>query len=517
MMNKTRRISSLLVLGFLVVLESCSRNQTGPQAQSSQSTGTPAPSSTPLEGGTLRFGITTEPATLDPLSASNTADGRSILFNVFEGLVKPDTQGNFQPAVAEQYEIKEDGLVYTFRLRPGIKFHDGSIVQVEDVIFTLDTAMQAGFTGFNRIAQIEQSSDQDITITLKSRDPEFLPYLTMGIVPKHNQDRERTPVGTGPFSIASYTTQQSLVLVKNPHYWQEGLPHLDQVTYVFIADSDALLLALQGGNIDTASITSGLVQQLDPNRFDMLPSPSNAVQLLALNNGVKPLDDVRVRQAICYAVDITQIIDTAFYGMGEPSGSPIIPGLRSYYDTSLKNPYPVDIQKAQELLAEAGYGRGFSLEITVPANYTMHVDTAQVVVNQLQNIGITATIKLVDWATWLAEVYRARQYQGTIISLDAAQVSPRSFLERYRSNAGSNFVNFNNPAYDAVYDAILVESNEQQRSTLYRQAQQLISREAASVYIQDILGFQTFLKGRFGGIVHYPLYVFDVSTIYRLQ
>ncbi|MHB9294276.1 ABC transporter substrate-binding protein, partial [Hollandina sp. SP2] len=348
-------------------------------------------------------------------------------------------------------------------------------------------------------------------------DPEFLPYLTIGIVPKHNQDRERTPVGTGPFSIASYTTQQSLVLVKNPHYWQEGLPHLDQVTYVFIADSDALLLALQGGNIDTASITSGLVQQLDPNRFDMLPSPSNAVQLLALNNGVKPLDDVRVRQAICYAVDITQIIDTAFYGMGEPSGSPIIPGLRSYYDTSLKNPYPVDIEKAQELLAEAGYGEGFSLEITVPANYTMHVDTAQVVVNQLENIGITATIKLVDWATWLADVYRGRQYQGTIISLDAAQVSPRSFLERYRSNAGSNFVNFHNPAYDAVYDAILGESDEQQRITLYQQAQQLISKAAASVYIQDVWGFQTFLKGRFGGIVHYPLYVFDVSTVYRLQ
>ncbi|MDR2797437.1 MAG: ABC transporter substrate-binding protein [Treponema sp.] len=517
MMNKKRRISTLLVLGFLGVLESCSRNQTTPQDQASQSTSAPALSSTPLEGGELRFGITTEPATLDPLSPSNTADGRSILFNVFEGLVKPDTQGNFQPAVADQYEIKQDGLVYAFRLRPGVKFHNGSAVQAEDVVFTLDTAMQAGFTGFNRIARVEQTSDQDITITLKSPDPEFLPYLTIGIVPKHHPDREGTPIGTGPFSIATYTTQQSLVLVKNPHYWQEGVPHLDQVTYVFTADSDALLLALQGGNIDAASITSALVQQLDPNRFDMLPSPSNSVQLLALNNAVKPLDDVRVRQAICYAVDITQIIDTAFYGMGEPSGSPLIPGLSSYYDTSLKNPYPVDIQKAQELLAEAGYGRGFSLEITVPANYTMHVDTAQVVVNQLANIGVSATIKLVDWATWLADVYRGRRYQGTIISLDAPQVSPRSFLERYRSNAGSNFVNFNNPAYDAVYDAILVEPDEQQRIALYRQAQQIISAEAASVYIQDIWGFWTFPKGRFGGIVSYPLYVYDVSAIYRLQ
>ncbi|MDR1955851.1 MAG: ABC transporter substrate-binding protein [Treponema sp.] len=482
-----------------------------------QNSGAPPRRGTPIEGGELRLGITTEPATLDPLSASNTADGRSILFNVFEGLVKPDTQGTMQPAVADQYQIKQDGLVYTFRLRPGLMFHDGSPVRPEDVIFTLHAAMQAGFTGFTQIAQIAQTAEREISITLKAPDPEFLPYLTIGIVPEHNSDREKNPIGTGPFSIERYTVQQSLVLVKNPRYWQEGLPHLDKVTYVFTADSDALLLALQGGHIDAATVTSALVQQLDPRRFDMVSSNSNAVQLLALNNGVKPLDDVRVRQALCYTVDIPQIIETAFYGMGEPSGSPLIPGLNAYYDSSLKNPYPVDIQKARALLAEAGYADGFTLEITVPANYTMHVDTAQVLVNQLANIGVTATIKLVDWATWLSEVYRGRHYQGTIISLDAPNVSPRSFLERYCSGAGSNFVNFTSPAYDAVYEAVLVETDERRRIALYQQAQQILSTEAASVYIQDIWSFRAFPKGRFGGILSYPLYVFDVSTIYRLE
>lgn len=510
-MYEKQLIRILVGLGVLCALGACSRNQ------DSQSPGVQALAGRPIEGGELRVGITTEPATLDPLSPSNTADGRSILFNVFEGLVKPDTEGNFQPAVADQYEIEQDGLVYTFRLRPGVKFHDGSEVRVEDLVFTLEMAMQAGFTGFDQIAQVAQTSDNHITITLKARDPEFLPYLTIGIVPKDHEDREGKPIGTGPFSIASYTTQQSLVLVKNPYYWQEGVPHLDKVTYVFTADSDALLLALQGGNTDAAGVTSALVQQLDRNRFDMFPSYSNSVQLFALNNGVKPLDDVRVRQAINYAVDTPEIIDTAFYGMGEPSGSPLIPGLSSYYDPSLKDPYPVHIQKAQELLAEAGYSQGFSLEITVPANYTMHVDTAQVLVNQLATIGVTATIKLVDWATWLDEVYRGRRYQGTIISLDAPAAAPKSFLERYHSNAGSNFVNFNSPEYDAVYDAILGETDEQQRIALYRQAQQIISTEAASVYIQDILSFRIFPKGRFGGIVSYPLYVFDVSTIYQLQ
>ncbi|MDR2485717.1 MAG: ABC transporter substrate-binding protein [Treponema sp.] len=468
-------------------------------------------------GGELRFGLTTEPATLDPLSPSNTADGRSILFNVFEGLVKPAPDGSLQPAVAESYTLEQGGLVYNFKLRPAIKFHDGSEVTPEDVEFTLNTAINAGFNGFNRIGTVAITPERGIAVTLKAPDVEFLPYLTIGVVPRNNPNREQNPIGTGPFSIASYDTQRSLVLVKNPHYRQPGLPHLDKVTYVFLADSDAMLLALQGGSIDSAGITGSLVEQLDPNRFDILPYPSNSVQLLALNNKVTPLDNVQVRQAISYGVDIGQIIDTAFYGRGEPSGSPLIPGLSKYYNTSLKQPYPTDIQRAKALLAEAGYANGFPLVITVPSNYTMHVDTAQVLVNQLGKIGITATIKLVDWATWLSEVYRGRRYEATIISLDASTISPKSFLERYQSSAGSNFLNFNSPRYDEVYSRILTEVQENSRVALYKEAQQIISEEAAGVYIQDIWQFRVFPKGRFSGIVHYPLYVVDFSTVYKIQ
>jgi peptide/nickel transport system substrate-binding protein len=313
--------------------------------------------------------------------------------------------------------------------------------------------------------------------------------------------------------IESYTPQQSLVLQKNPRYWQAGTPYLDTVTYVFLADSDALLLALRGGNVDAADITGTLVDQLDPAAFDVTPVPGNAVQLLALNNAVKPLDDVRVRQAINYAVDITEIIDTAFYGRGEPSGSPLIPGLSRYFEESLHDPYPADVAQAKALLAQAGYGSGFSLEISVPSNYTMHVDTAQVIVNQLARIGVTATIRLVDWATWLSDVYRGRNYQATIVSLDGAFVSPRAFLERYRSGASSNFVSFSNAGYDAALAAALTEPDDAARVALYRKAQQIISQEAVSVYIQDIWNFHAFPKGRYTGFVNYPLYVFDFSTL----
>jgi peptide/nickel transport system substrate-binding protein len=470
----------------------------------------------------LRFGFTTEPATLDPLSPSNTADGRSILFNVFEGLVKPDTEGGLLPALAESWTIAQGGLVYDFKLREGVVFHDGSILNSADVKFTLETAIAARFAGFTQIESVETQGDYAVRVTLKAPDPEFLPYITIGIVKAGaaEKDRETRAVGTGPFFIESYTVQQSLVLRKFPDYRQKDLPKLEKVTVVFLADSDALLLGLQGGSIDGASITGALAQQLDPKRFDIIPGYSATVQLLALNNKTPGLDDIRMRKALSYGVDIQEIIDTAFYGQGRPSGSPLIPGLSVYYEDSLANPYPADIEKAKALLAEAGYGEGgrkFSLEITVASNYTMHVDTAQVIVGQLAKIGVNARIKLIDWATWLSDVYRDRNYQATIISLDANNVSPRSFLSRYRSDGGSNFINFKNADFDRAYDEVLLESDEARRIELYRELQRVISKNAASVYIQDILGFKAFRGGAFSGVQNYPLYVIDFASIYGVS
>jgi peptide/nickel transport system substrate-binding protein len=145
----------------------------------------------------------------------------------------------------------------------------------------------------------------------------------------------------------------------------------------------------------------------------------------------------------------------------------------------------------------------------------MHVDTAQVIVNQLAAAGINATIRLVDWATWLADVYRGRKYQATIVSLDDSGIplTPRSFLGRYLSTSSSNFVGFKNADYDRVYNAAISEADETRRGALYREAQKIISGNAASVYIQDIYSFKVFTKGRYSGMLNYPLYVIDFSTI----
>jgi peptide/nickel transport system substrate-binding protein len=305
-----------------------------------------------------------------------------------------------------------------------------------------------------------------------------------------------------------------LVLVKNPYYRLRDLPKLDKVTVLFIDGNNALYTGLEGGNLTGAMVSGDVAYKLDSNRYEIIESYSNSVQLLALNNGVKPLDDVRVRQALNYAIDVREIIDTAFYGKGEASGSPLTPGLSAFYNDSLRNPYPTDIAKAKALLAEAGLGNGFNLEIKAPSNYSMHVDTAQVIVNQLAKINVRASIRLVDWATWLTDVYRGRNYEATIVSLDSNIVSPKGFLSRYLSTASSNFLNFKSEAFDRLYRQILGETDEASRIRLYKEAQKVISDEAAAVYIQDIFMFKVFTRG-FRGSVNLPLYAIDFSTIYR--
>ncbi|MCL2185635.1 MAG: ABC transporter substrate-binding protein [Treponema sp.] len=470
----------------------------------------------------LRYGFTTEPTTLDPLKPDNTADGRSILFNVFEGLVKPDTNGTFLPCIGESWTIEQDGFIYNFTIKEGIKFHDGSVVTAEDVKYSIDTAAANGFIGLNNIDRTEITSRNQISIYLKDFDLDFLPYLTVGIVKAGNFDREKVIIGTGPFYIESFTPQRNLILKKFKNYWKSGFPHLDKITIVFFANYDSLMLAFRGGSIDGAFITGTMASQLDYKNFDIYTNRSAAVQLLAINNASYPFDNINVRKAFNYGIDIQGIIDAAFFNHGTPSGSPIIPGLSIYYEDSLSYPYNPELAKT--LLKEAGFtdSHRLSFEITVPSNFTMHVDTAQVIADQLEKIDVSARIKLVDWGTWLSDVYFGRHYEATIISLDSPIVSPRSFLSRYYSNNGSNFLNFNSSDFDRLYDESLAQTDDEKLIGLYKEMQKIIADNAASVFIQDILYFIAFSGGtnaktKYTGALDYPLYVIDFASLYGIK
>ncbi|MDD6010210.1 MAG: ABC transporter substrate-binding protein, partial [Lachnospiraceae bacterium] len=238
----------------------------------------------------------------------------------------------------------------------------------------------------------------------------------------------------------------------------------------------------------------------------------NLVQAVYLNNDVEPLNDVRVRQALCYAVDKQEIMDFMADGKGTSIGSSMFPSFGKYYMEELNDVYSTDVDKAKELLAEAGYPDGFDLKITIPSNYEQHVQTGEVVKEQFAKIGVNVEIELVEWNTWLSDVYSGRQYEATIVGVDASTLSARALLARFVSDAGNNFVNFKSEAYDEAYSKALASTDDAEQTRYYKECETILANEAANVYIQDMSELIA-LNKKFTGYEFYPLYAQDISKI----
>jgi peptide/nickel transport system substrate-binding protein len=514
-MNRNKKLLLTITLITIIsvvssALAGCGKKSNIPVAEKQTES-----SSNIKEGGSIVL-TTSEPDFLDPHLA-NAADTRSILFNVFEGLVKPDEDGNLVDAVAAQHEISKDGSKYTFKLRDGIKFHNGNPVTVEDIKYSLDRAAGKD-TGkplkaeLSNIKSVDIKDASTVEINLTTPDTEFLPYLTVAIIPKDYDDQNTKPIGTGPFKFVEYDKQQKVELVKNTDYWQKDLPHLDKVTYKITQDSNATFLELKSGNVDSAFITKEQADQLTAN-YNILTGSANLLQLLVLNNKVKPFDDIKVRQALYYAIDTQSIIDTVASGVGKKAGTNFLSSFKKYYQDGLENTYSKNINKAKELLKEAGYPDGFETTITVPSIYQFHVDTAQIIVDQLKAINVKATIKKVEWGEWLEKTYQGRQYDTTVISLDAPYLSPRALLGRYVSTDSSNFINYKNAEYDDTYQKAVNETDESQKVEYYKKLQTILNKDAASIFIQDQEKVVVLKKG-LTGYKFFPTYVQDLASIY---
>ena len=446
------------------------------------------------------------------------AGTREVMFNVFEGLMKPTPDGDLTPAIAERYEVSEDRMTYTFHLREGVQFHNGETVTAEDVVYSIQRCAAATETGivqveaFSVIQAIETPDDKTVAITISEASNEFISYMTTAILPADYDKQDTDPVGTGPFKFVSRTAQDSVVLEKFDGYW--GTPaQLDKVTLKIMENADSLMMSLQSGAIDLcAHLTSTQVAQLEKD-FNVAEGTMNLVQAMYLNNAVAPFDDVRVRQALCYAVDKQEIIDLAFDGYGSPIGSSMYPAFGKYFDDSLTNYYTRDVEKAKALLAEAGYPDGFDMTITVPSNYKPHMDTAEVLVQQLAQIGVNAAIEPIEWESWVSDVYAGRQFQSTVVGVDASTMTARALLERFTSDYGKNFINYNNAEYDTLFQQTLTAYDDAEQTAIYKQMLANLTENAANVYIQDLADLVAVRKG-VEGVTFYPIYVLDLANLH---
>ena len=524
-MKKRHLLSGVMALLVSVALSACGgdKNAGGTSAgetkqeASAEETSNTLSEGTPVPGGSVVFGMTQDLASLDPHPETD-AGTRDVVFNLYEGLVKPASDGSLVPAVASDYTISDDAKTFTFTLRDGITFHDGSPVTVEDVKYSIEryAEIQGESSAFSIMESVEIVDEKTVKVNLTEGNSEFLANLTLAILPQSNEANfETQPIGTGPFKFVSFTPGQSLVVEAYEGYWNPELPYLDKVTFKIVADTDTAVTELQAGTLDVwqyltddqvATLTSG---------FNILQGNVNYVQALFLNNEFEPFQDVRVRQAMNYAVDKDQINEMLFGGKSHIIGTNMIPAFSKYYNEETETVYTRDVEKAKELLAEAGYPDGFDLVIRVPDNYKPHESTAEIIVESLKEVGINATIQLDEFSSWVEEVYTGRDFQATIVAVDGT-LSPGSWLEKNPSDAPKNFTNYSNAEFDVTYKAALATVDDEEKVELYKKCQMILAEDAASVYIQDAANLVA-VNEKLDGYVFYPCAAQDMSGVHFVE
>ena len=471
-------------------------------------------SSSSGENNSIVVGIQNDLDSLDPHLAE-TAGTREVLYNVFEGLVKPDKNGDLVPAVASDYKVSEDGKVYTFTLRENVKFHNGETVTAEDVKYSIER--NAGKTGgdvlvsaFAKIDSVNIVDPSTVEVVLSEADTEFIGYMTVAIIPKDYSDQAAAPIGTGPYKFVSYIPQESIKLEKFDDYWNSDVPSIKDVEFRIVQNTDSVILDLKAGSIDVYPyLTDSQATELS-GTMDIEAGNSNLTQALYLNNSNEIFSNKLVRQAMYYAIDREEIMSIVSGGKGTMLGSALYSGFGKYYE-DLSGGYKKDVEKAKALLKEAGYENGFTFTIKIPSNYQFHVSTGEVIVGQLKAVGITANIELIDWTTWLEDVYTNRDFEATIIGIDA-KLAPSDMMIRYKSDYNKNFCNYANAEYDEVLAKAMATTNEDEKVNYYHKLQEILSEDAAAIYIQDPPTLVAINKN-IQGFTFYPIFVQDMSTL----
>ena len=474
----------------------------------------------PRYGGTLRAGMQTDPVGLDPHLTTATAT-RNMMENVYDTLVMVNSEGRYIPGLAESWTTSADGLTWTFQIRSGVKFHNGRVMTAEDAAYSInrirDPNTKSPRAGdFAEVDSLTATGPTTLVIRLKRPFSPLLAKLSLStnvVVPREVVQRDgnlnTTPTGTGPFRFVGYTPQQRLTLVRSGDYWERDaggrrLPYLDRIEFVFLPDAVARATALRAGSVDWIEyVPSSEVRALrsDPN-IEVVGGLSANFRSLYMNNAVAPFNNVKVRQAIAYAIDKKEIVDTALFGVGGivATGTLIPPGNFFAYTRSPYN--KVDLDRAKRLLAEGGQPNGFEADLYVTSTYDFLRTPAELVQAQLAKIGIRLKITAADWSVYLPTVFQKR-YALTILGT-SGQSDPDDYLYgNLHSKGGLNLVNHNDPQFDRLLDQARATSNEAQRKRLYEQAQARLMDTMPMVFIYHSTQYEAVRKA-VRGFEHWP-------------
>ena len=433
---------------------------------------------------TLVMGVALEPPHLDPTAGAAAAIDEVVYANVFEGLTRINENGEVMPALAESWQVSEDGKTYTFKLRSGVKFHDGTDFDAEDVKFSLDRARAEDSTNaqkglFSAIENVEVSDPQTVVVTLSSPAGSFLFNMGWGdaviVAPESADGNKENPVGTGPFKFSNWAKGSAIEITRNDAYWGDAAA-LSKATFRIIPDAAAATNALLAGDVDAFAnfpAPEALPQlEADP-RFAVVQGSTEGETILSTNNSKAPFSDIRVRQAIAHTLDRQAIIDGAMFGQGTPIGTHFAPH-HPAYKAELIDTYPHDIEKAKALLAEAGFPEGFKATLQLPPP-TYARRGGEIIASQLREIGIDLEIIPVEWKQWLEGPFKG-DFDLTIVShtepLDIGIYANPDYYFKYDSKELQD-----------VIARLNVTADTEERYKLMGEAQTIISKDAVNGYL----------------------------------
>jgi peptide/nickel transport system substrate-binding protein len=425
-----------------------------------------------------------EPPHLDPTSAAAGAIDSVLYSNVFEGLTRFMADGSVVPGLAESWEISDDGLEYTFKLREGVTFHDGTTMDAEDVKFTLDRILAEDSANAQKalyaaISSVEVVDPLTVKLTLSEPNGNMLFNLAWGdaviVAPESIDNIKQMPIGTGAFKFVSWTQGDNIQIEKNPDYW--GTPAvLEKATFKFISDPTAAFAAVMAEDVDVFSgfpAPENLPQfEADP-RFQVLVGSTEGETILSTNNKMPPFDNVKVREALAHAIDRQAIIDGAMFGYGTPIGTHFAPHNPAYVDLTSNSTY--DPEKAKALLAEAGFADGFETTLYLPPpSYARR--GGEIIAAQLAEVGIKAEITNVEWAQWLESVFRGKDFGLTIVShtepMDIGIYANPDYYFQY-----------DNPAFQDLITKLNSTTDPAMRNEMLGEAQKIISSDYVNGYL----------------------------------
>ncbi|MEP3784721.1 ABC transporter substrate-binding protein [Ascidiaceihabitans sp.] len=455
-----------------------------------------------------------EPPHLDPTSAAAGAIDSVLYSNVFEGLTRFMGDGSVVAGLASGWEISEDGLTYTFTLRDGVTFHDGSTMDAEDVKFSLDraraedsvNAQKALFAGITDVSVTDAST---VVVTLSEPNGNFLFNMAWGdaviVAPESIEGIKQTPIGTGAFKFVSWTQGDKIELARNADYWGTA-PALETATFKFISDPTAAFAAVMAEDVDVFSgfpAPENLPQfEADP-RFQVLIGSTEGETILSTNNKQPPFDNVKVREALAHAIDRQAIVDGAMFGYGTPIGTHFAPHNPAYVDLKANSSY--DPEKAKALLAEAGFADGFETTLHLPPpSYARR--GGEIIAAQLAEVGIKAEITNVEWAQWLETVFRGKNFGLTIVS----------HTEPMDINIYANpdyYFQYDNPKFQELMTTLNATSDPEARTALMGDAQKMISGDYVNGYLFQLAALSVAKAGVQGLWTNAPTQATDLTGV----